>query len=81
MTNETATVESRIRVVLEREHCVDSIGVSDTLESAGLDSLDQAELWLNLEEEFHLSETSPDVQDECQTISQIIGYIERKTRQ
>jgi len=75
---DTATIESRVRSILEREHGVDEIGVSETLEQAGLDSLDRCELWIQLEEEFNLPETEDDVEDECQTVAQIVAYVERK---
>jgi len=81
MADETATTESRLRFILERDHCVDEIGVSEPLEDAGLDSLDRAELWMGIEAEFRLPETDPDVEDECVTVGQICAYIERKIKQ
>jgi acyl carrier protein len=76
----TETVESRVRQILEAEHGVDEIGVSQPLESAGLDSLDRVELWMQLEEVFGLPETDPEVEDRCQTVGQICAYVERKIR-
>lgn len=78
MKNSATTVESRVREILAAEHCVDEIGVSETLEQAGLDSLDRVELWMELEEEFGLAETDPDTEDECDTVGQIVAYVERK---
>jgi acyl carrier protein len=76
----TETVESRVRQILEAEHGVDEIGVSETIEQAGLDSLDRVELWMELEEVFGLPETDPEVEDECETVGQIVNYVERKIR-
>jgi len=81
MKNAAATVESRVRSILEEELGVETIGVGETLEQAGLDSLDRCELWIKLEEEFGLPETDDDVEDECETVWQIVAYVERKKAQ
>jgi acyl carrier protein len=78
MTDQVATVESRIRDILSMEHGVDEIGVSETLEQAGLDSLDRVEFWMNVEEEFGLPETDPKDEDHCETVAQVVAYVERK---
>jgi acyl carrier protein len=78
MADKVATVESRIRDILAMEHGVDEIGVSETLEQAGLDSLDRVEFWMNVETEFNLPETHPDTEDECLTVAQVCAYVERK---
>lgn len=78
---ETATTESRIRDLLAMEYGVDEIGVSETLEQAGLDSLGRVEFWMNVEEEFGLPETDPKDEDYCETVGQVVAYVERKKAQ
>lgn len=75
----TATVESRIRDILSKEHCVDVIDSSEPFEHAGLDSLDRVELWMQVETEFGLPETDPDDEDECETLLEMVAYVTKKT--
>lgn len=57
---------------------VDSITPDTELEDLGLDSLDAAELIINIEEEFNLPEVSQDEMMEIKTVEDLKRMVEEK---
>ena len=57
---------------------LDSITPETKLEDLGLDSLDTAELLINIEQEFNLSEVSQEEMLEVKTIEDVKNLIEKK---
>lgn len=57
---------------------IDSLTPDTQLDSLGLDSLDTAELIINIEEEFNLPEVSQDEMLEIKTVEDVKDLIERK---
>ena len=64
--------------VKKRSFDIDSLTPDTQLDSLGLDSLDTAELIINIEEEFNLPEVSQDEMLEIKTIEDVKDLIERK---
>lgn len=72
----TTTVEARIRGLLDEGFGVDpDTGGSTPLTELGLDSLDEVEFTMNLEEEFDIEIDDLDV-DKLTTIHKTAAYIE-----
>lgn len=57
---------------------LDAITPETKLEDLGLDSLDTAELLINIEQEFNLSEVSQEEMLEVKTIEDVKNLIEKK---
>ncbi len=64
--------------VKKRSFDIDSLTPDTQLDSLGLDSLDTAELIINIEEEFNLPEVSQDEMLEIKTVEDVKDLIERK---
>ncbi len=64
--------------VKKRSFDIDSLTPDTQLDSLGLDSLDTAELIINIEEEFNLPEVSQDEMLEIKTVEDVKNLIERK---
>lgn len=64
--------------VKKRSFDIDSLTPNTQLDSLGLDSLDTAELIINIEEEFNLPEVSQDEMLEIKTVEDVKDLIERK---
>lgn len=64
--------------VKKRSFGIDSLTPDTQLDSLGLDSLDTAELIINIEEEFNLPEVSQDEMLEIKTVEDVKDLIERK---
>lgn len=54
------------------------ISLSDTLDQLGMDSLDNIELIMKLEETFGI-EISDEEADKIKTVSDVVKYVENKT--
>jgi acyl carrier protein len=57
---------------------IDSLTPETELDTLGLDSLDKAELIINIEDEFNLPEVSQDEMMEIRTIKDVKELVERK---
>ncbi len=57
---------------------IDSLTPETELDTLGLDSLDKAELIINIEDEFNLPEVSQDKMMEIRTIKDVKELVERK---
>ncbi len=64
--------------VKKRSFDIDSLTPETDLDSLGLDSLDKAELIINIEDEFSLQEVSQDEMMEIKTVKDVKDLIERK---
>ncbi len=64
--------------VKKRSFDIDSLTPETDLDSLGLDSLDKAELIINIEDEFNLPEVSQDEMMEIKTVKDVKDLIERK---
>ncbi len=64
--------------VKKRSFDIDSLTPETELDSLGLDSLDKAELIINIEDEFNLPEVSQDEMMEIKTVKDVKDLIERK---
>lgn len=64
--------------VKKRSFDIDSLTPETDLDSLGLDSLDKAELIINIEDEFDLPEVSQDEMMEIKTVKDVKDLIERK---
>ena len=67
-----------VKQVKKRNFDVDSLTPETELDSLGLDSLDKAELIINIEDEFNLPEVSQEEMMEIVTIKDVRDLIERK---
>lgn len=66
--------------VKKRSFDIDSLTPDTDLDSLGLDSLDKAELVINIEDEFSLPEVSQDEMMEIKTVKDVKDLIERKRK-
>ncbi len=57
---------------------IESLTPETDLDTLGLDSLDKAELIINIEDEFNLPEVSQDEMMEIKTVKDVKELIERK---
>lgn len=64
--------------VKKRNFDIDALTPETDLDSLGLDSLDKAELIINIEDEFNLPEVSQDEMMEIKTVKDVKDLIERK---
>lgn len=64
--------------VKKRSFDIDSLTPETNLDTLGLDSLDKAELIINIEDEFNLPEVSQDEMTEIKTVKDVKDLIERK---
>lgn len=64
--------------VKKRSFDIDSLTPETDLDSLGLDSLDKAELIINIEDEFGLPEVSQDEMMEIKTVKDVKDLIEKK---
>ncbi len=64
--------------VKKRSFDIDSLTPETDLDTLGLDSLDKAELIINIEDEFNLPEVSQDEMTEIKTVKDVKDLIERK---
>lgn len=64
--------------VKKKSFNIDALTPETDLDTLGLDSLDKAELIINIEEEFNLSEVSQEEMVEIKTISDVKDLIVRK---
>lgn len=73
------TIETRVREILCMECGLDADeveGSSRLGDDLGLDSLDCVELQMALEEEFGIEIADEDF-DECETLQQLVAYVEK----
>jgi acyl carrier protein len=66
--------------IKKRSFDIDSLTPETNLDSLGLDSLDKAELIINIEEEFSLPEVSQDEMMEIKTVKDVKDLIEAKRK-
>ena len=66
--------------IKKRSFDIDSLTPDTDLDSLGLDSLDKAELIINIEEEFSLPEVSQDEMMEIKTVKDVKDLIEAKRK-
>lgn len=66
--------------IKKRSFDIDSLTPETDLDSLGLDSLDKAELIINIEEEFSLPEVSQDEMMEIKTVKDVKDLIEAKRK-
>ena len=59
---------------------INSVTPETDLDDLGLDSLDKAELRINIEDEFRLPETSQDERMDIQTVTDVKDLIEKKRK-
>ncbi|MCR4699311.1 MAG: acyl carrier protein [Bacilli bacterium] len=64
--------------VKKKSFDIDSLTPETELDTLGLDSLDKAELIINIEDEFNLPEVSQDEMMEIRTIKDVKELVERK---
>lgn len=64
--------------VKKRSFDIDSLTPETDLDSLGLDSLDKAELIINIEDEFGLPEVSQDEMMKIKTVKDVKDLIEKK---
>lgn len=64
--------------VKKRSFDIDTLTPETELDSLGLDSLDKAELIINIEDEFNLPEVSQEEMMEIKSIKDVKELIERK---
>lgn len=64
--------------VKKRNFDIDTLTPETELDSLGLDSLDKAELIINIEDEFNLPEVSQEEMMEIKSIKDVKELIERK---
>lgn len=80
-SQEVVTTEKRVRDILSDDCALDEVGGSEHLgEDRGLDSLDLAEFYMRLEDEFDMGFPEEDW-DGLLTIQEIVAYIEKKKAQ
>jgi len=58
---------------------INTVTPETTLESLGLDSLDAAELIINIEEEFELPEVTQEEMMEVSTVKDLVNLIQAKS--
>ena len=58
---------------------INTVTPETTLESLGLDSLDAAELIINIEEEFELPEVTQEEMVEVSTVKDLVNLIQTKS--
>ncbi|MBQ8141722.1 MAG: acyl carrier protein [Bacilli bacterium] len=58
---------------------INTVTPETTLESLGLDSLDAAELIINIEEEFELPEVTQEEMVEVSTVKDLVNLIQAKS--
>ncbi len=66
--------------IKKRSFDFDSLTPETNLDSLGLDSLDKAELIINIEDEFNLPEVSQDEMMEIKTVKDVKDLIEAKRK-
>jgi acyl carrier protein len=64
--------------VKKKSFDIDSLTPETELNTLGLDSLDKAELIINIEDEFNLPEVSQDEMMDIRTIKDVKELVERK---
>lgn len=64
--------------VKKRSFDIDSLTPETDLDTLGLDSLDKAELIINIEDEFELPEVSQEEMMDIKTVEDVKKLIERK---
>lgn len=74
----TKLMELLSKQVKKRTFDINSLTPETNLDVLGLDSLDKAELIINIEDEFNLPEVSQDEMLEIKTVKDVKDLIERK---
>ncbi len=73
-----AKLKEMIRDKVRKNYDIDSITPETELEDLGLDSLDTAELLINIEQEFNLPEITQEEMLSIETVKDVKDLIENK---
>ncbi len=74
-----AKLKELLSTQIRKKHIdIDSITPETRLEDLGLDSLDTAELLINIEQEFNLPEVSQEEMLDVRTVEDVKNLIEKK---
>ncbi len=74
-----AKLKELLSAQIRKKHIdIDSVTPETRLEDLGLDSLDTAELLINIEQEFNLSQVSQEEMLDVRTVEDVKNLIEKK---